>query len=376
MNSLFTNNPVVGTPLTPSIIRAINTAVRKHRPIAGHGVRISYTLGGAVIHANPAPSVGGGVAQPLLFPFKCVPWVKYPAEEESGGNQSIGGGDNHQMQGTGDNSSMGGSGSEEKEPEYDGYRFYVPDNYSLFYNGMAIQFARDVEEYREGQGYDPEAWKVWRDIDKNTAGIVWCEVYDENQGSGIGDVQLRARMAVDGGTPECGCCGESCCATTSSSGQSNCSCAKADVVFRFPVCRVDNLSPSWQEGEQREGKFVEQYQFGELVYRDDDNGLYKIVGDSFGNPYYWNGGVLMEGPNVTKLWDECKGKLAAIEVLDGQEGDCVGTKIVYFDNMEAFNEANKNPDADYIPLYLFNQEGGVLMDFRRMPRGGSWAMLV
>lgn len=54
MNTYFTKNPIVGTPLTPSVIKQINTAVRRFMPIAGNGIRTSVTAGGTIISAIPA----------------------------------------------------------------------------------------------------------------------------------------------------------------------------------------------------------------------------------------------------------------------------------------------------------------------------------
>lgn len=56
MNTTFTKNPIVGTPLTPSVIKQINTAVRRYMPIAGNGIRTSVTAGGTIISAIPAPA--------------------------------------------------------------------------------------------------------------------------------------------------------------------------------------------------------------------------------------------------------------------------------------------------------------------------------
>ena len=56
MNTNFTKNPIVGTPLTPSVIKQIHTAVRRYMPIAGNGIRTSVTAGGTIISVIPAPA--------------------------------------------------------------------------------------------------------------------------------------------------------------------------------------------------------------------------------------------------------------------------------------------------------------------------------
>lgn len=356
MNSFFTKNPIVGTLLTPSIIRVMNTAIRRNQPIAGNGIRLTHTAGGTIIHCT-AKGGGGGGGFSLLYPFKCVPWVKMPEPPEGLSEEQL---------------AAWKEEHKNDEPEYDGYRFYVPYNFSLFYNGMAVPFDGDHEDYREPEGYDDTAWRVYDKITKESRGPVYCEVYVEKQSGGESKIKARLVCDDDGGAiPQPDNCNCEC------SCQCTCTCGDDSVVFRFPICRVDKFPPE-REAQQTEGKYVEQYQFGELVYWDEDNGPYKIAGNSFGNPYFWNGGVLMEGPNVDNLREACKGKIAAIEILDSQEKDTEtqGLQIVWFTSISALNNANKAPDADYIPLYQFNDEGGVIIDFRKMPRGGSWAMLV
>lgn len=72
MNPYFTKNPIVGTPLTPSVIRQINTAVRRYMPIAGNGIRTTITAGGTIISAIPAPAPKKADVE-FLHPFE-VRW--------------------------------------------------------------------------------------------------------------------------------------------------------------------------------------------------------------------------------------------------------------------------------------------------------------
>lgn len=67
MNTNFTKNPIVGTPLTPSVIKQIHTAVRRYMPIAGNGIRTSVTAGGTIISAIPAPASKKQKDKPLPF---------------------------------------------------------------------------------------------------------------------------------------------------------------------------------------------------------------------------------------------------------------------------------------------------------------------
>lgn len=78
MNTNFTKNPIVGTPLTPSVIKQIHTAVRRYMPIAGNGIRTSVTAGGTIISAIPAPASKKQKDKPL--PFE----VRYDGTLDSG----------------------------------------------------------------------------------------------------------------------------------------------------------------------------------------------------------------------------------------------------------------------------------------------------
>lgn len=52
LTSQFAKNPVVGTRLTPALIRDINAAIRRNQPIAGKGVTITRTAGGTIINST------------------------------------------------------------------------------------------------------------------------------------------------------------------------------------------------------------------------------------------------------------------------------------------------------------------------------------
>ena len=78
MNTNFTKNPIVGTPLTPSVIKQIHTAVRWYMPVAGNGIRTSVTAGGTIISVIPAPAPKKQKDKPL--PFE----VRYDGTLDSG----------------------------------------------------------------------------------------------------------------------------------------------------------------------------------------------------------------------------------------------------------------------------------------------------
>ena len=80
MNTNFTKNPIVGTPLTPSVIKQIHTAVRRYMPIAGNGIRTTVTSGGTIISAIPAPAPAPKKQKDRPLPFE----VRYDGTLDSG----------------------------------------------------------------------------------------------------------------------------------------------------------------------------------------------------------------------------------------------------------------------------------------------------
>lgn len=100
MNPYFTKNPIVGTPLTPSVIKQINTAVRRYMPIAGNGIRTTITAGGTIISAIPAPASKKQKDKPLPFEVRWSPtqndgegawviWLPSTPTPDTGGQQRI-----------------------------------------------------------------------------------------------------------------------------------------------------------------------------------------------------------------------------------------------------------------------------------------------
>lgn len=348
MNELFTKNPIVGAPLTPSLMRAMNSAIRRNRPIAGKGVRISYTVGGAIISAQP--SSGGIGAANILFPFKCEPYDHFPEEtpEEKAEREAKG---------------------EPLKPDFEGYRFFLP-KYSLMYNGKEIEFKNDEADYREtGSSFTDGAWKVWKGIDKDARGTVFCRVKrgkacGDTKETLFGEMYLKAKEdgSESGGDCDCSC---SC----------SCSCSEDDgsVIVNFPVCEVDKWANGTSESEHTDEKaerIIEQYVFGEVIIENSGGGCWDISGGEFVNRYVWNGSQMLEGNKVTT--EGFAGKIAAI-VLDNVDATVT---VSAFDDVDALNEFAKIAEYVVIPLYRFNDKGRPEVDFRNIPMGDSWAMLV
>lgn len=69
MNAIIPKAPRAGERLSAAQMQQVVSAIRRFMPIAGVGVRVSYTQGGTVIHAKP--SKGGSAPSILPWTFKC-----------------------------------------------------------------------------------------------------------------------------------------------------------------------------------------------------------------------------------------------------------------------------------------------------------------
>lgn len=68
MKPAFVQNPIPGQTLTPSVIRSMNTEIRRNKPIAGAGIRISYSAAGAIIACTDLRGGGGGGGGGIIEP--------------------------------------------------------------------------------------------------------------------------------------------------------------------------------------------------------------------------------------------------------------------------------------------------------------------
>lgn len=70
MNAIIPKAPRAGERLSAAQMQQVVAAIRRFMPIAGVGVGVSYTQGGAVIHAKPSKTVGSAPSK-LPWTFKC-----------------------------------------------------------------------------------------------------------------------------------------------------------------------------------------------------------------------------------------------------------------------------------------------------------------
>ena len=124
MNTNFTKNPIVGTPLTPSVIKQIHTAVRRYMPIAGNGIRTSVTAGGTIISVIPAPAPKKQKTKPL--PFE----VRYDGTLDSGAG---------------------------------GWKIYLPTEHLVQFDGAYLDPLNDVTPILDGNG-DETGWYSFDEI--------------------------------------------------------------------------------------------------------------------------------------------------------------------------------------------------------------------
>lgn len=124
MNTYFTKTPIVGTPLTPSVIKQINTAVRRFMPIAGPGIRTTVTAGGTIISAIPAPASKTQKTKPL--PFE----VRYDGTLDSGAG---------------------------------GWKIYLPTEHLVQFDGAYLDPLNDVTPILDANG-DETGWYSFDEI--------------------------------------------------------------------------------------------------------------------------------------------------------------------------------------------------------------------
>lgn len=83
MKPAFVQNPIPGQTLTPSVIRSMNTEIRRNKPIAGRGIRITNTAGGAIISCTDLRGGGGGGGGGIVEPDRGC-WNFTTEERETG----------------------------------------------------------------------------------------------------------------------------------------------------------------------------------------------------------------------------------------------------------------------------------------------------
>ena len=355
MNSFFTKDPIVGTPLTPSIIRVMNTAIRRNQPIAGNGVRLTHTAGGTIIHCTVKGGGGGGTGVAELYPYKC----RF-AEEDSG-------------------SSSGGG--------Y--YKFYLPEGSDsatisgcLNLNGHKVSFHMVPADADEGNTFDRYSWKRTIDsgdmvldsvssgyqpkegetVSRDSGGLVVC-VLMRDSGEQTG---FHARIMTEKALAN----------ITGSDG----GFIPDDNIF--PVCYIHELDIQTTTGEGDAQKTVtntvreiKQLAVGEQMINDQDKSPFRIVmtdcGAMISHQHYRLEEVLKTGQSDFMIPDSCAASI--LWFAGGESG--VGSFV--WGSESDFNSAVSDPTRFCIPLYKFTEADGmnrfrVDTDLRFIPTCQVW----
>lgn len=105
-----------------------------------------------------------------------------------------------------------------------------------------------------------------------------------------------------------------------------------------------------------------------------DRGCFAIRGGTLTNCYFWNGSQIYELAEM-RIGESLASSVLAI--LISPNNDTAGSaEYAIFTSINELNEAAKSPDTVVIPLYQFNANLSVITDFRIMPRGDSWGIVI
>lgn len=93
----------------------------------------------------------------------------------------------------------------------------------------------------------------------------------------------------------------------------------------------------------------------------------------FYNCYVWNGSQLIDyGEHPA---DRYANSIVALYIDSSSPGRSA-LKVRTFYSVYELNQEAKKPASVVIPLYKFGDDGVLEVDFRGMPRGDSWGMLI
>lgn len=253
-----------------------------------------------------------------VYPFKCEPYDHY-ASGVSGGQPG-------------------------ESPDFRGYRFYLPEN-SLMHKGEDVQFKKSTYKENDDRSFTPNVWQCWNQISQSSSGTVYCKVYRVKDASSGQDehqavMELGDEDAGIGGTAE-------------------------DLVYKFPVCVVGIA----KDGKSRK---VDQLVVGKVTFGDNkSSGCFAI--DDNGRMidcYYWNGSQMLTAPELS-IGKSIKDQVLALTI----QSTATQPQYVLYDKISDLNTAAAAQDIVIIPLYMFDGDGDVKVDFRAMPRGDSWAVI-
>lgn len=337
MQSVFTKNPVVGTPLTPSLVRQLNDAIRRNQPIAGVGVKIQRSAGGTIISTKPSKGGGGG-GTPFIHPYKCR-WMAY--ETPSG---------------------------QSPDPFNGAWAFYLPSMLDsdgsgshtitgleacLNFNGSSVPF--DDASAFGGEGND--GWFVFGDFgigSETSERNVVCALYSSGS-------ETRAKVMSE----------EEYLSWGSTGG------FKGDGII-FPICKIAQEVETTSDGK-KVTRSVGQYAIGERDYFNaGDKFPFALSRDGSGNWFLKNSYYRLENTFLQMSDYPIESSWAGQFVWLKHDGS--STSIDYGDISVLRGESNK-PDRAIIPLYKFTEPSGsdtawgIEVDLRALPTAQMWCTL-
>lgn len=104
-----------------------------------------------------------------------------------------------------------------------------------------------------------------------------------------------------------------------------------------------------------------------------DNGCFAIRGDRLINCFYWDGSQLcsVSGSDKFRINDSVNGCILTVLISPAQL-----PQFALFTSGESLNATAANQDTIVIPIYGFGEHHEVVIDFRKLPRGDSWATIL
>lgn len=321
MNAIVPKMPRVGERVSAVQMAQVMQAIRRFMPIAGVGVRVSYTQGGTIIHAKPSKTIGGGA------PSKLIPWTCEWHEEE--GSDS----------GSEESGSDSGSG-------YSNYGFFLPHKGTFQYNGVEVNFTEKQESSYTGSGaMTGSEWRCFSDIgfDGSGSGFVFCELTEGSGSAGgggyIGNIVMEDALS-------------------------------SDSLLSFPVAWI------WEETDSSGivTRRIQQLEYGnEVSNGGDDRGCFRIKrSGSSGSETITLTHCYYEQENITHLMSDVTAGSSWANEFVWLMLDSSNYASVKHGDFSALQSDELADDRSVVPLYKFDAAMNVEVDFRTIPTIQEW----
>lgn len=313
MNAIIPKTPRAGDRLSAVQMAQVMQAIRRYMPIAGNNIRVSYTLGGTVIHAKDTRG-GGGYSSSLK---KLIPWTcEYHTEFDSSGSET-----------------------------YANYGFFLPHKGTFQYRGIEVDFTSTQESAYTGEGVmGGSEWRCFSDIGFGGSGqgFAFCELLEDSGSAGNYHANIVMEDAI-----------------------------ASDALLSFPVAWIYEETDSAGNVTRK----IQQLEYGnEVLYENDeaDLGCFRAKRTGSGSEAnvilthcYW------EQENITCFMSDVEGsswngKFVWLEI------DSSNFARVNSGDFSALQTAEVNDYMSVVPLYKFDAALNVEIDFRAIPTIQEW----